>query len=132
LRMSPSGEINCPGCNQVTLLLRSPKYDGFTRIGESCACSSCGYKFEEEKDVPFKDKEVIAVFSDEDRTVDSEVFEEGETQQLCRYCRHYVINPFTQWCGVHKKEVEATDTCKQFDEKKEDKEGEEKEKKPLF
>jgi rubredoxin len=116
-------EIQCPSCGKEALLLREPKYDGFTRVGETLSCSSCGHEFETEEDVPFKERKAAAVFSDEDRSPDLHVFEEGEVQ-ICRHCRHYVINPFTQWCGVHKKEVEATDTCKAFDRKEEEEEEE--------
>jgi hypothetical protein len=40
-----------------------------------------------------------------------EVFSEEDGLRLCMNCRHYVVNPFVQRCMVHKKEVEATDTC---------------------
>ena len=51
--MSKSLEIRCPSCNQDTLLLREPVYEGFTKTGETLACSACGLVFASEEDVPF-------------------------------------------------------------------------------
>jgi hypothetical protein len=44
----------------------------------------------------------------------------GETGPLriCRYCRQYVVNPFTQKCMLHERETSATDSCEQFETKK--------------
>ena len=33
---------------------------------------------------------------------------------MCRYCAEYVVNPFLQRCGLHRCEVQATDTCPHF------------------
>jgi hypothetical protein len=60
-----------------------------------------------------------AVFTDADRSADVDVFEENEAGHLCRYCVHYVVNPFMQWCALHKREVEATDTCDRFEKAEE-------------
>lgn len=107
-------EINCPGCGQVTLLLRQPVYEGFTKVGESFRCASCGHAFGSEDEVPFKHATPLQVFTEADRPKVVKVFDEGENQRLCRYCANYVINPFMQWCGHHRKEVEATDSCSAF------------------
>jgi len=45
------------------------------------------------------------------------VFGDDEYGRTCRHCRHYIVNPFTQRCDLHKKEVEATDFCPDFDRK---------------
>jgi hypothetical protein len=55
------------------------------------------------------------VFSEDEKAVAPKVFKEGEKGRFCRYCRHYVVNPFTQRCALHRRAVEATDTCPQFD-----------------
>ena len=55
-----------------------------------------------------------ASLSNTDRSAEVAVFKENEKGRICRYCKNYIVNPFTQWCSRHKKEVEATDTCKQF------------------
>jgi hypothetical protein len=57
------------------------------------------------------------VFGDEDRPEAVKVFEEGERARCCRHCRHYVVNPFVQWCGHHKRETEAPDLCADFSPK---------------
>ncbi len=107
-------EICCSACGQDALLLREPAYDGFTRIGETLKCASCGHEYASEEEVPFKHAQTAQVFTDADRSHAPEVFADGEAGNLCRYCKSYVVNPFMQWCGTHKKEVQATDSCDQF------------------
>ncbi len=108
-------EIQCSACGKETLLVREAQFDGFKRTEDKLSCSGCGHVYASEDEVPFKTKQTVHVFSEQDRSDDIEVFSEDEKGALCRYCRHYVVNPFTQWCGLHKKEVESTDTCPQFE-----------------
>lgn len=122
-----SVEIHCAACGRDALLLRQPKYDGFKKVGELLTCSGCGHEFAGEAEVPFKEKRVVKVFTDDERPRDLKVFAEDEKGRLCRYCKHYIVNPFTQFCGRYKKEVEATDTCPSFTPKPA-----EAPKKPLF
>lgn len=122
-----SHEINCPACGKETLLMRQPKYDGFTRTGETLSCAACGHEFASEADVPFKDRREVQVFTDADRSKTVDVFAADEKGRICRYCANYLVNPFTQYCSLHKKEVEATDTCSSFAPKPA-----EPPKKPLF
>lgn len=119
-------EIVCSACGADTLLLRKPKYEGFTRVGESLTCASCGHEYAGEADVLFKNRPVVKVFSDSDRSRKVEVFSDGEAQGLCRHCASYVVNPFLQWCSLHKKEVEATDSCPRFQPRPPPKEEEKK------
>lgn len=111
---SKSVEIVCSACGKDTLLMRKPKYDGFTKVGEELTCSACGHEYADESEVPFKHRAQISVFKDSDRSPQVKVFRENEAARLCRHCVSYVVNPFMQWCGLHKKEVEATDTCSRF------------------
>ncbi len=112
-------EIICSGCGQESLLVRHPVYEGLKKTGETLHCAACGHVFGSEDEVPFKEHQAVSLFTEADRTHAPRVFDESENRRLCRYCAHYVVNPFTQWCGVHKKEVEATDTCDRFEEKQE-------------
>ncbi|MDF7822460.1 hypothetical protein P4B35_00425 [Pontiellaceae bacterium B12227] len=113
-------EIICRNCGADTLLQREAVYDGFTKTGERLCCSACGFEYATEEDVPFKTKKAEPViFTDADRSAAVEVFDEGESSHLCRYCANYLINPFTQFCSVHKKEVQATDSCPQFQQAEE-------------
>ena len=90
---------------------------GFQKTGERLTCTACGCEYASEEDVPFKMKEKEpAVFTEDDRSAPVEVFDEGENTRLCRYCAHYIINPFTQFCAIHKKEVQATDSCDRFEQ----------------
>ena len=113
-------EIGCPACGEVTLLRREPVYEGFTKTGESLSCSGCGKTFASEEEVPFKDESRPAVFSEADKSAALEVFDESEKHRVCRYCVNFTVNPFTQWCSLHRKEVEATDTCDKFTKRQED------------
>ena len=111
-------EIICSACGADTLLVRRPNYDGLTRVGETLSCASCGHVYPTEQEVPFKDKKPLQVFTEADHSSKIKLFRDDENSRLCRYCANYVINPFMQWCALHKKEVEATDTCAQFSKKK--------------
>jgi hypothetical protein len=114
-----SVEIHCPACREQAFLLREPVYDGFTKSGEALSCSHCGHSFESEEDVPFKEKKALKIFTDADRSHAPEVFKEDEFR-MCHRCTNYVANPFMQWCDLHRKEVQATDTCSKFKERKEE------------
>lgn len=113
-------EIICRKCGADTLLQRDAVYDGFSKIGDKLSCSSCGFEYATEEEIPFKEKQADPViFTDADRSASVDIFDEGESNQLCHHCRNYIINPFTQFCSVHKKEVQATDTCPQFEQAEE-------------
>jgi hypothetical protein len=108
-------EIFCPICGQETLALRRPVFEGLKKVGEKLCCSACGTEFDQ-GEVEFVEKEKVEVFTDEDGV------------RLCMYCAHYIVNPFTQRCTLRMKEVEATDTCRNFVRRLEKKEEEEPEK----
>jgi hypothetical protein len=38
----------------------------------------------------------------------------GGPLRICSNCRSYVVNPFTQKCMLHEREVTATDSCPDF------------------
>jgi hypothetical protein len=108
-------EINCTACGADTLAKKVPVYDGFTRVAERWACVSCGHEYPDEESTPFKDgPRRPKVFSEADRPKTIEVFHESEKGRFCRYCEHYVVNPFLQKCSLHFTVVEATDTCPDF------------------
>ena len=109
-------EITCTACGAETLVRREAKYDGFTKIGEVFICTACGHVYEDEADVPFRTRKTAAVFTDADRSRALDIFADDEKGRNCRHCKHYVVNPFTQRCGLHEKEVNATDLCFDFEE----------------
>ena len=110
-------EIVCRACGKDTLIRRDPVYDGFRKTGERLLCASCGHVYAGEADVPFRIEKRPSIFSDADKSRKVEVFRENEKGHTCRYCKHYLVNPFTQRCGVHFKEVQATDSCDDFEAK---------------
>lgn len=107
-------ELRCPACARDSWLLRKPRYDGFTKIGEALTCALCGHEFASEAEIAFKDSRKPKVFSEDDRPRPVKVFREDEKGKMCRYCAEYVVNPFLQRCGLHRCEVQATDTCPHF------------------
>ena len=107
-------ELRCPACGRDSWLLRKPKYDGFTKVGEALTCALCAHEFASEADIPFKAGQRPQVFSEDDRPRPVKVFREDEKGRMCRYCAEYVVNPFLQRCGRHRCEVQATDTCPHF------------------
>ena len=120
-------ELRCPACGRDSWLRRAPIYDGFTKTGEALTCALCGHAFASEAEIPFKDNRP-KVFSEADRPRPVQVFREDEKGRMCRYCAEYVVNPFLQRCGLHKCEVQATDTCPHFKPKPPPKEEAEPEK----
>lgn len=108
-------EITCTACGADTLIKREPIYEGFKKIGEKFLCVSCGYQYASESEIPFKEKKKIEVFGDDDRSRAIDIFDDDEKKRNCRYCRHYLVNPFTQRCGLHEKEIQATDICFDFE-----------------
>jgi len=108
-------EIICRNCGADTLLKREAVYDGFIKTGEKLTCSSCGHEYASEAEIPFKSRKAEPqIFTEADRSTKVEVFDEGENRHICRYCANYIINPFTQFCAIQKKEVQATDSCDRF------------------
>ena len=108
-------EILCSACGADALLVRRARYDGFARVGDILTCSACGHEFASEGEVPFKEgPRRPRVFTADDASRKVEVFRADEKGRTCRYCRHYVVNPFTQRCGLSFRKVEATDTCGEF------------------
>lgn len=99
---SKGAQIFCPVCDKVTFVVRRPLYDGLRKVGEKLGCCECKTEFEDETKLQFVEQKKVEVFSEQDGL------------RLCMNCRHYVVNPFVQRCMVHKKEVEATDTCIAF------------------
>lgn len=110
-----SVEIICSACGADTIVRREPVYEGFKKVGESFVCSACGQTWSTEEEVPFKEKKKSTLFSEKDLLPDIDVFDDDEKSRNCRRCRHYLVNPFTQRCGLHLKEVQATDLCDDFD-----------------
>ncbi len=104
-------------------MIVEPVYEGFTRIGERQRCAVCRHAMtmpgSEAKGTAetTASRKLPSIFSEEDRSPQIHLFNAGENERLCRYCRHYTVNPFRQWCGLHRRDVEATDTCERFEKK---------------
>lgn|GEM_PF-260963 len=111
-------EIICSACGADTLLRRESEYEGFVRKGEKLICASCGHRYASEAEVPFKQKKAISIFTEADKFKKVEIFKSEEAGKNCRHCEHYVVNPFTQRCGLHNRVVQATDICGDFEVKK--------------
>ncbi len=107
-------EMVCRVCGKETLIRREPVYDGFKKTGERLLCASCGHEYKDESDVPFKIARRASIFSEADKSRKIDIFGEDEKGHTCRHCKHYLVNPFTQRCGMHFKEVQAIDSCPDF------------------
>ena len=108
-------EILCTSCGADTLLKREPRYEGLKKVGERLLCATCGHEYAAEDVVPFKLKKTVQVFSEDDKPRKADLFAGDEKGRNCRHCRHYLVNPFTQRCGLHFKAVQATDVCPDFE-----------------
>jgi hypothetical protein len=107
--------LACRACGQETVLKRIPEYDGFRKTGERLECALCGHRYESEADVPARGASRPALFSEDERPARPVLFRDEERGRFCRTCMHYVVNPFTQRCDKHRRLVEATDSCGDFD-----------------
>ncbi len=111
----------CPHCGQEALIKVEAVYDGFTKVGEKRICTACGKELEgagASSSPVEKPDPLAALFGDMDDESGPDLFDvEEETARLCRKCKHYVLHPFTQMCAVHDREVQATDSCPQFEAK---------------
>ncbi|MEI6971818.1 MAG: hypothetical protein WCL44_09915 [bacterium] len=108
-------EILCTACGSDAILVREPRYEGLRKSGETLSCAACGHEYADENSVPFKQKNPPKVFDHSDAAPVISVFRESEKGRICRYCKHYVVNPFSQRCGLSFKAVEATDSCPKFE-----------------
>jgi len=111
-------EIVCSECGADVLVKRETVYDGFKKVGEEFSCPICRHKFASEEDVPYKASKKLSIFDESDKPRVIDVFADEERCQNCRYCDHYMVNPFTQRCALHFKEVKATDCCADFVQKR--------------
>jgi len=57
------------------------------------------------------------VFTDADKETAPQVFDDSERQRCCCWCKHMVVNPFGQRCGVTNCFTEATNLCEHFEKK---------------
>jgi len=111
-------EIHCSGCGEVALVRVEPVYEGFKRVGEVYVCTSCGKPYATADEVPFVGApKKPQVFSDADKDAAPSVFSDDERQRCCIWCRHMVLNPFDQRCGVTNRFTDATDICGHFEKK---------------
>ncbi len=111
-----SNEIACVACGQTALVRREPRYEGFRKTGETIVCTACGHRYADGERIPWRDKEQGPVlFFEADRPAAVRIFHADERGRCCRYCIHYVVNPFTQRCDRHRCTVSATDLCADFE-----------------
>lgn len=113
--MARSMEIRCTACGRLALVRAEPVYDGFVRTGETFVCTACGKQYADAASTPFVAQQAAPnVFKPADFERKLSIFDESEVRRSCRWCRHFVVSPFDQKCGLTQKTVEATDLCLQF------------------
>ncbi len=129
-------EIVCNACGETVLARHEPRFEGFRKTGDAWICTTCGHVHDTlpaasaatgssavaARNHPRKTglfsaddpPRTPSVFTDEDRPERPRIFGEDERRRSCGWCRHFVVNPFSQRCGRHNREVEATDLCGAF------------------
>lgn len=116
----------CPACRDEALFVTDAVYEGFRKIAETRRCTACGHVIRSGGGANPAAGPAAApqanplwdAFAKDERDDGPSLFNvDSETAKLCRKCRHYVVNPFTQRCMLHDRAVEATDSCDQFDPK---------------
>ena len=120
LCMAASMEIRCKACNRLTLVRAEPVYEDFKKVSESFVCTACGHRYPSREKTPFVDPDGRPrVFSEADRPEVVKVFKSDERRRSCAWCRLFIVNPFSQRCGLNNREVQATDVCARFTPKPE-------------
>ncbi len=113
--MAASLEIRCTQCGQVALARSEPVYDGLRKSGELFVCTACGHRYPNRDATPFvAAAERPRVFTEADKEDAPRVFDAAERRRSCGWCRHFVINPFAQRCGLANRPTDATDLCARF------------------
>jgi hypothetical protein len=116
--MRKSLEIVCTECGKAALVRAEPVYDGFKKIGEAFICTSCGHRYASEAETPFVETvRKPSVFTEKDKPVAPNIFSDDEREHCCTWCKHFVVNPFTQRCGLTNSFTEATNLCVRFEKK---------------
>ena len=115
-----SMEIRCAVCHAVTLVRAEPVYEGFKKTGEAYICMGCGTRYASAEEAPFVHAAARPrVFTEADKPRAPAVFSDDERQRSCAWCSHFIVNPFSQRCGLSNKETQATDLCVRFEKKAE-------------
>lgn len=115
-----TAEILCASCHATALVRKEPVYDGFKKTGEAYVCTACGARYASAEETPFvHGASRPSVFTERDRPSAPSIFSDDERQRSCGWCRHFVVNPFSQRCGLSNKETQATDLCVRFEKKAE-------------
>ena len=113
--MAASLEIRCKACNRLTLARAEPVYEDFKKVAETFVCTACGHRYPSREKTPFVDAEGRPrVFSEADKPETVSVFKSDERRRSCAWCRLFIVNPFSQRCGLSNREVQATDVCARF------------------
>ncbi|HRR34637.1 MAG TPA: hypothetical protein P5026_11090 [Kiritimatiellia bacterium] len=111
-------EIQCEGCRTITLARKEPVYDGFKKVGEAYVCTGCGARYASAEEAPFvHSPRRPRVFTEADKSQAPSIFADDERQHSCGWCRHFVVNPFSQRCGLTNTETQATDLCVRFEKR---------------
>ncbi|MBI1870089.1 MAG: hypothetical protein HYS07_02730 [Chlamydiae bacterium] len=99
--------IKCPGCGQKTPLKIEKIFDDhFNLTGEKKSCSFCHFEFQEGELPVIQPKT-------------QKIFDTNAERHICKNCKNYVVNPWTQKCAIWNKDVTGTDSCEKFEQKKE-------------
>jgi hypothetical protein len=113
--MASSLEIRCRACGHLCLARGEPVYEDFKKVSEAFVCTGCGHRYPTRAETPFVQADGRPrVFSEADRPAAVRVFRDSERRRCCGWCRHFVVNPFNQRCGLTNRVMEATDVCLRF------------------
>ena len=115
-----TGEIHCPHCDKSGFVISKAVYEGFKKVGDALHCSLCGHLFGEDEEIPYVEVEsdLPDLFGDVEKEELPDLLGDSSELRFCSYCEEYIVNPFTQRCVRHKREVQATDTCPDFRKKR--------------
>ncbi len=118
--MKPGQQMECPHCGKDCFLVKKTLMDGWTKLGDILACSSCSAKIADLEDEKAKAADSSKQFSNLENLL-SEKKKEGpkiesteDEKHFCRDCMHFISHPFLTRCGLHKKNVEPMEDCDKY------------------
>ena len=76
-------EIICNNCHKESFINKEPIYEGLTKIGEKVSCTSCGFVYTNEKDIPFKEEaKKYLIFDEDDKSENKTFFRKRNSKSL--------------------------------------------------
>ena len=119
--MKKGDKITCPHCGEKSFVREKRSFnDDLTRGEAQFFCALCGQQLIPEKEAPqASEKETrldrLSQLLGGEKIRKVTLAPDEEDGHFCLHCTHFLTNPFVCRCGLTFKEIEATDSCSDFE-----------------